>query len=48
MILLDRDAGRWKVDDKEIGRRRQAFWELYVYDLWQVSKTALSILQANY
>ena len=33
---LDRDAGRWKVDEAEIQRRRESFWELYSYDLLQV------------
>lgn len=34
--FVDRDAGRWKVDFSEIQRRREAFWELYSYDLLQV------------
>ncbi|KAI0343143.1 hypothetical protein BDW22DRAFT_1329101 [Trametopsis cervina] len=34
-ISVNRDAGRWNVEPKEIERRRQAFWELYVYDFWQ-------------
>lgn len=32
---LHRDAGRWKVDFSEIQRRREAFWEIYSYDLLQ-------------
>ncbi|KAM5532910.1 hypothetical protein V8D89_013462 [Ganoderma adspersum] len=32
---LHRDAGRWKVDEGEIQRRRESFWELYSYDLLQ-------------
>jgi len=32
----DRDTGRWKLDPTETQRRREAFWELYVYDSWQV------------
>lgn len=47
VVHVDRDAGRWKVDNKEIERRRQAFWELYVYDLWQVSVTALTFPTAD-
>lgn len=47
-MIIDRDAGRWKVDNKEIERRRQAFWELYVYDLWQVSVTALTFSCADH
>lgn len=40
---LDKDAGRWKdVDGKEIQRRRQAFWELYVYDVLQVGSLTLA------
>ncbi|KAH8093729.1 fungal-specific transcription factor domain-containing protein [Cristinia sonorae] len=32
---LHRDAGRWNVDFAEIQRRREAFWEIYSYDLLQ-------------
>jgi hypothetical protein len=31
----DRDTGRWKLDLNETQRRREVFWELYVYDSWQ-------------
>ncbi|KAF7798003.1 hypothetical protein EIP86_009213 [Pleurotus ostreatoroseus] len=34
-LRADRDAGRWNVESAEINRRRQTFWELYVYDLLQ-------------
>ena len=33
----DRDTGRWKLDLNETQRRREVFWELYVYDSWQAS-----------
>ena len=33
----DRDTGRWKLDLNETLRRREVFWELYVYDSWQAS-----------
>ncbi|KAF7309613.1 Fungal-trans domain-containing protein [Mycena indigotica] len=33
-IGLHRDSGRWKVDVVETQRRRELFWELYVYDSW--------------
>ncbi|KAJ7050553.1 fungal-specific transcription factor domain-containing protein [Mycena amicta] len=33
-IGLHRDSGRWKVDPVETQRRRELFWELYVYDSW--------------
>ena len=36
ICLPDRDAGRWKVDQAEIQRRRESFWELYSYDFLQV------------
>ncbi|KAI0924799.1 hypothetical protein AcW2_005572 [Taiwanofungus camphoratus] len=32
---LHRDAGRWNVEEKEIQRRREVFWEVYSYDLLQ-------------
>ncbi|KAI9511531.1 hypothetical protein F5148DRAFT_1274173 [Russula earlei] len=32
---VDRDTGRWKLDLSETLRRREVFWELYVYDSWQ-------------
>jgi len=32
---VDRDTGRWKLDPSETQRRRETFWELYVYDSWQ-------------
>lgn len=35
-LSVDRDAGRWNVEQSEIERRRQAFWELYSYDFLQV------------
>lgn len=34
-IPVDRDTGRWKLDPSETQRRREIFWELYVYDSWQ-------------
>ncbi|KAI0272650.1 fungal-specific transcription factor domain-containing protein [Gloeopeniophorella convolvens] len=34
-IGLHRDTGRWKLDAHETQRRREVFWELYVYDSWQ-------------
>ncbi|KAI0321021.1 fungal-specific transcription factor domain-containing protein [Amylostereum chailletii] len=34
-IGLHRDSSRWKVDAPEAQRRRELFWELYVYDSWQ-------------
>jgi hypothetical protein len=34
-IGLHRDTGRWKLDLAETQRRREVFWELYVYDSWQ-------------
>jgi hypothetical protein len=36
-LSADRDTGRWKLDPSETQRRREIFWELYVYDSWQVS-----------
>ncbi|KAF7317961.1 Fungal-trans domain-containing protein [Mycena kentingensis (nom. inval.)] len=33
-IGLHRDSGRFKVDSLETQRRRELFWELYVYDSW--------------
>ncbi|KAI0044511.1 hypothetical protein FA95DRAFT_1522724, partial [Auriscalpium vulgare] len=32
---LHRDTGRWKIEPAETQRRRELFWELYVYDSWQ-------------
>ncbi|KAI0296024.1 fungal-specific transcription factor domain-containing protein [Russula brevipes] len=32
---VNRDTGRWKLDLSETQRRREVFWELYVYDSWQ-------------
>ena len=37
----DRDTGRWKLDLSETQRRREVFWELYVYDSWQESLNLL-------
>jgi hypothetical protein len=34
-IGLHRDTARWKLDASETQRRREVFWELYVYDSWQ-------------
>ncbi|KAI0255791.1 fungal-specific transcription factor domain-containing protein [Lactifluus subvellereus] len=34
-IGLHRDTGRWKLDASETQKRREVFWELYVYDSWQ-------------
>ncbi|OSD02999.1 hypothetical protein PYCCODRAFT_1477291 [Trametes coccinea BRFM310] len=30
-----RDAGKWHISNDEVQRRREAFWELYSYDLLQ-------------
>ncbi|CDO73245.1 hypothetical protein BN946_scf185008.g7 [Trametes cinnabarina] len=32
---LHRDAGKWHISNDEVQRRREAFWELYSYDLLQ-------------
>jgi hypothetical protein len=47
----DRDCGRFNLPPQEKQRRRQLFWELYTYDLWQVrfapsSPTALCLRAA--
>ena len=34
-LPIDRDSGRWKVDEIETQRRRELFWELFTYDSWQ-------------
>lgn len=34
-IGLHRDTGKWNVDPIETQRRRECFWELFVYDSWQ-------------
>lgn len=44
LITVDRDAGRWKVDQAEIQRRREGFWELYSYDLLQVRAHSLHLM----
>ncbi|KAI0305952.1 hypothetical protein B0F90DRAFT_1623878 [Multifurca ochricompacta] len=36
---VNRDTGRWKLDAPETQRRREVFWELYVYDSWQASSS---------
>ena len=37
-VLIDRDSGKWNLDEVETHRRRNLLWEIYVYDLWQVSR----------
>lgn len=37
-VSTDRDTARWKLDASETQKRREVFWELYVYDSWQASK----------
>ncbi|KAH9975864.1 hypothetical protein BGW80DRAFT_1436388 [Lactifluus volemus] len=32
---VNRDTGRWKLDPSETQKRREVFWETYVYDSWQ-------------
>ncbi|KAI8996345.1 hypothetical protein BD414DRAFT_408664 [Trametes punicea] len=34
-LRVDRDAGKWHISSDEVQRRREAFWELYSYDLLQ-------------
>ncbi|KAI9064180.1 hypothetical protein FKP32DRAFT_1570746 [Trametes sanguinea] len=34
-LRIDRDAGKWHISNDEVQRRREAFWELYSYDLLQ-------------
>lgn len=35
----DRDSGRWKMDPEETQKRRELFYEIFTYDLWQVTLT---------
>ena len=43
----DRDTGRWKLDLTETQRRREVFWELYVYDSWQASMHLRTLISTN-
>lgn len=43
----DRDTGRWKLDLAETQRRREVFWELYVYDSWQASRLLRAWILTN-
>ena len=35
---VDRNPGRWGLDEKAVERRRQLFWELYFTNLLRVSR----------
>ncbi|THH09731.1 hypothetical protein EW145_g1797 [Phellinidium pouzarii] len=35
-IGLHRDSTRWNLSPEETKKRRELFWEIYVYDSWQV------------
>jgi Fungal specific transcription factor domain len=45
--FTDRDTGRWKLDLNETERRREVFWELYVYDSWQASMYLRASISIN-
>lgn len=32
----DRDSGKWKLDPEETQKRRELFYEILTYDMWQV------------
>ncbi|KAI0788811.1 hypothetical protein C8Q75DRAFT_719488 [Abortiporus biennis] len=34
-VSVHRDAGRWRVGNEEVMRRRELFWEIYSYDMLQ-------------
>lgn len=45
---VDRDTGRWKLDPSETQRRRETFWELYVYDSWQARRLLLTWISSDH
>ncbi|KAF8343443.1 hypothetical protein F5887DRAFT_972939 [Amanita rubescens] len=34
-ISVNRDSGRWKMNPEETQKRRELFYEIFTYDLWQ-------------
>ena len=32
----DRDSSRWRLEPREVQKRRALFWELFITDSWQV------------
>jgi hypothetical protein len=42
--FADRDTGRWKLDPSETQRRREIFWEIYVYDSWQAGRFSRTLI----
>ncbi len=35
--ILERDSGSWNLEEEEVQRRRNIFWESVIWDCWAVS-----------
>ena len=36
LFNTDRDSAQWKLDDKIVQRRRNLFWELFIFEMLHV------------
>ena len=47
-VFVDRDSAAWKLEEKIVQRRRNLFWEMYIFEMMHVSANVpllYSILQ---
>lgn len=42
---LERDSGNWNLEEEEVQRRRNIFWECYAWDCWTVSATMATMFK---
>ena len=42
---LERDSGSWNLEEEEVQRRRNIFWECYTWDCWAVSATMATVFE---
>lgn len=42
---LERDSGSWKLEEEEVQRRRNIFWECITWDCWAVSATMETVFE---
>ena len=35
-LCVDRDSAQWKLEDKIVQRRRNLFWELFIFEIMHV------------
>ena len=44
-LVLERDSGSWNLEEEEVQRRRNIFWECVAWDCWAVSATMTTVFE---